>query len=135
MTARLTLAAVTIAFVAVGLLRPDSRLTAQAPHAPAMPPVPANLAVLEAHLADIRMLTDTGEPANRSRARASIGGEKSTSVTRSTGNRRAITSAAAPSPAPTSRTDLVGTPKAPMTWHIASICSLASGIACREVFR
>jgi TolB protein len=63
MTARLTLAAVAIAFVAIGLLRPDSRLTAQAPHAPALPPVPANLAVLEAHLADIRMLTETGENA------------------------------------------------------------------------
>ena len=63
MNARLTLAAATVAFVAAGLLRPDSRLTAQAPHAPAMPPVPANLAALETHLADIRMLTDKGENA------------------------------------------------------------------------
>ena len=28
-----------------------------------MPPVPANLGVLETHLADIRMLTDKGENA------------------------------------------------------------------------
>ncbi len=63
MNVRLTLAAATVAFVAAGLLRPDALLTAQAPHAPAMPPVPANLAELETHLADIRMLTDKGENA------------------------------------------------------------------------
>ena len=63
MNARSTLVAATVAFVAAGLLRPDTFLTAQAPHAPAMPPVPANLAALETHLADIRMLTDKGENA------------------------------------------------------------------------
>ena len=63
MIARSTFAAVAVAFVAAGLLRHAAPLTAQAPHAPAMPPVPANLAALESHLADLRMLTDSGENA------------------------------------------------------------------------
>jgi Tol biopolymer transport system component len=61
MNARLTLAAATVAFMAAGLLRPDVLLIAQQPAA--LPPVPQNLASLETHLADIRMLTDKGENA------------------------------------------------------------------------
>ena len=63
MNARSTVVAATVAFVAAVLLRPDTSLTAQAPHAPAVPPVPADLSALEVHLADIRMLTDAGENA------------------------------------------------------------------------
>ena len=63
MNARSTVVAVALAAAAAGLLPHATPLTAQAPHAPATPPVPANLAALERHLADIRMLTDRGENA------------------------------------------------------------------------
>lgn len=62
MTARLTLAAATLALVTAGWMRPDSLLLAQH-QAPAMPPVPENLAALESRLSDIRMITDKGENA------------------------------------------------------------------------
>jgi Tol biopolymer transport system component len=62
MNARLLTAAVAVA-LAAGLLRPDSLVTAQAPHAPPAAPSPEALARLETHLTDIRMLTDEGENA------------------------------------------------------------------------
>lgn len=60
MNARLTLAAATIALVAVGWLHAGSPLTAQAP---ATAPAPASRTAPEVHLGDIRMLTDKGENA------------------------------------------------------------------------
>jgi TolB protein len=63
MKARSTLVAMAVACVAAaGLLQTDTLLIAQAPHAPATP-VPTNIGALERHLADLRMLTDTGENA------------------------------------------------------------------------
>ena len=64
MNARLLLAAASIA-LAAALLRPGTPVTAQAhrPQATAPAPSPEELARLESHLGDIRMLTDTGENA------------------------------------------------------------------------
>ena len=63
MNARLLTAAMAVA-IAAGLLRTDTLLTAQAPlGTQAAMPSPAELARLETHLADVRMLTVEGENA------------------------------------------------------------------------
>ena len=62
MNARLLAAAAVIA-LAAGLLRPHTLVTAQAPQGPTAVPSPEDVARLETHLADVRMLTDRGENA------------------------------------------------------------------------
>lgn len=49
--------------LAAGLLRPHTLVSAQGPQAPTAAPSPGDVARLETHLADVRMLTDRGENA------------------------------------------------------------------------